>query len=456
MFGRLLPLRDNTTLSATISPTDSGKPIGGGSKFNVMDLVSNTSEPEATPIREASYAQLLVSSTDRYVSQGNSRIPLDNNAYSESATLTPTTNGTASLTLDSIEIVAFSPGDTVQIDLSGSNHTVLFTGVISSVVGSILTINRIANISPGFPATGVWYIYPTISPQTSTQIRLYGSLVPYSTIGNIVFTAPISVSSFTLQYPQYLLQGHFTRLAITQLQFEWNIPTINDRNDTFALIFKDLTDNSITNVGATIANGWYTPTDLATIIEATVLNNPTATTAGFNCYYSSGVFTFNVSNSDYVIKFSNAFYDTPAINNFYLTVGLNYTTSFAFDDTIVSGAPPMTYTRWVDITSTELTKYQKVKDSITLRNGSHLNTLTRVYCNPPSTTSNSSGEGGGVLTGLPFYITFDFPSPKYIRWNGKDSLLNFDLNVFDEFGEPLYWTPQYNSEFQFTLLASES
>jgi hypothetical protein len=135
---------------------------------------------------------------------------------------------------------------------------------------------------------------------------------------------------------------------------------------------------------------------------------------------------------------------------------MNFDSLYNYSTSVVTGAPPMTYTRWVDITSTELTKYQKVKDSTTAKTKSHLNSLARVYCNPPSTTQNANGWGGGVLNGLPFYITYDFPSPKYIRWNGKDSLLNFDLNCFDEFGNPIYWTPVYNSEYQFTLIASET
>lgn len=455
MFGRLLPLRDDVTHSASIGPTDSGRP---SRRLDVADMVSNTSELEAQPIRQPAYAQLLFSSTDRYVSQTISRIPIGNNATSTSATLNPAVSGTATLTLATTPTSNFALNEQVLVQAVGS-VSAGFEGVITTIAGggTILTISNIKNISGTFPFTSTWTIYPTLGAQSPSQLRLFGTIIPRSP--GPQYATPASASSFVLQYPQYLLQGHFTRLAISQLQFQWNIPTINDNNNSFQIQYGITIDGDTTYTieTYTIPDGWYTPVQLASAIQTAVLNGSTGADSSFTATFTNGVFVFTVNAVGYQFEFVFDTFNAVSIeNNFLLTIGMNYNSNYTFATSITSGPPPMTYTRWIDITSTELTKYQRVKDATTANAGSHPNSMVRVYCNPPSTTSNAGGWGGGVLNGLPFYITYDFPTPKYIKWNGKDSLLNFDISCFDEFGQPMFWAPEYATEFQFTLLASES
>jgi hypothetical protein len=446
--------KDNITDSASVPPTNSGVPAA--LMRNATDLIQNQGEAAAQPIRQPAYAQLLVSSTDRYVSQSNTRIPIGGTAstgISASATLNPTVSGKAVLTITLAPTTAFTVGEAVFVDLSGVGPSKGFNGTITDISASVITISNITNLTGTFPATGVWLVYATVPPQTSQNIRLFGNIIPFSP--GPQYTTPSSVASFILQYPQYLLQGHFTRLAISQLQFQWNIPTINGRNNTFTIRYKIISEGITTyeTESYTIGNEWYTPTQLAAAIQALVLAGTYGAASGFTAQYIQGTFVFATATIGYTFQFVDDGLATTA--NFYLTVGMNFDSLYTFSSATITGPPPMTYTRWIDLTSTELTRFQKVKDSTTARGGNHLNTLARVYCNPPSTTQTSAW-GGGVMSGLPFYITYDFPTPKYIRWDGKLSLLNFDLNCFDEFGEPIYWTPSENSEFQFTLLASET
>jgi len=470
--------KSNITDTASIAPTFFGRAIPVPDingiirkSKSVMDVVDKTVEPMPTTIRQPSYAQLLVSSTDRFVTQNQNLIPVSNNALSNPVGyINPAVTGEVILTMNTNITRAWVVDELVQV-LNATLATQNFQGKIQSITGfynNILTIRNITNINGTFPsgAAATYNVYNLFPPESPAQIRLTGTLIPYLGL-DIAPTPPITANSFVLQYPQYLLQGHFTRLAVTQLSFQWNIPTIvKGVNDNLSISFLDTDTSVVTAVSATIAPGWYTPTQLATIIQATVRLNGVATTAGFTVTYITGVFIFNCTNGIYKMElYGDASIPNSPTTLFLLTIGMNYDSFFVLDNSgvyvpnvaqqIISGPPQMTYTRWIDITSTGLTRYAAVKDATTSLRNSHLTTLARVYSTPASNTA-SSNSPAGPLSGLPFTLTTEFNSPKYIKWNGIDALQNFDLNCFDEYGQRMYWEPNFASEFQFTLLASET
>jgi len=112
----------------------------------------------------------------------------------------------------------------------------------------------------------------------------------------------------------------------------------------------------------------------------------------------------------------------------------------------------MRFTRWIDVCSLNLTKFQRVKDSTTLPADTYTTTIARLYLTPPG---NPPVEASTVA-GVPVIWTVDFQTPKYIKWDVKEVLSNFDLQLRDEFGNLLWWSPQFGCEYQFTILASES
>jgi hypothetical protein len=93
-----------------------------------------------------------------------------------------------------------------------------------------------------------------------------------------------------------------------------------------------------------------------------------------------------------------------------------------------------------------------VKDSTTLPVDSYTTTLARLYLAPPSNAAVQEA----IYAGTPVTWTVDYNTPKYIKWDVREVLSNFDLQLKDEYGTLLWWSPQYGCEYAFTLLASES
>jgi len=132
------------------------------------------------------------------------------------------------------------------------------------------------------------------------------------------------------------------------------------------------------------------------------------------------------------------------------------------------GIPTLLPTRYVDITSHYLTKFQRVKDASTLNTGDSQNILSRVYAFagmsdttwPPvtSVTASTSPYATTYTWNVPasFVVVQDYTSPKNIAWNPDEAVSNFDITLLDEYGTILPWTSQIGCEFQITLLASET
>jgi hypothetical protein len=115
-------------------------------------------------------------------------------------------------------------------------------------------------------------------------------------------------------------------------------------------------------------------------------------------------------------------------------------------------SPTFLYTSYIDICSQNLTKYQKIKDtdtSVYKRDS----ILARVYLSGvgvPDVTTATTGVGC-----QPFLLTSDLNTPKIIRWSQAESVYQLDFQVYDQFGDELFWDHEYPTEFQMTLLCTE-
>lgn len=262
-------------------------------------------------------------------------------------------------------------------------------------------------------------------------------------------TYPTTSSNWSLNLKNYALNGYFTRLALTQLQVFWNIPTIIDGvNDVFILNIDG------TETPFTLTAGFYSGSELATEIE----NEVSATIGTFTCTYNDdGGFRFD-SGGPEQISFALLDNDVPdynSNNNFLFTIGAiepNFTaqTNTAFS----TGVAPMLYTRWIDLCSSYLTKYQRAKDQTSDPAAVVSNVIARIYPTPPNVTLNQAMPG--QLYARPFVMCIDYNTPKMIMWNKDEAISNFDLQLRDEYGNFLPWSPEFGTEYQLTILASET
>ena len=264
-------------------------------------------------------------------------------------------------------------------------------------------------------------------------------------------------NDFTIYRNQALLYGYFYRLAITQLQFHYVLPTILvDVNNTFQL---NITGGASATI--TLATGYYNPTTLAAAIQSEIQAAGGAF-AAFTCSFvdlNGGLVVESNSAATFTFTDYNSFQlNTPNYKLYRNTarslglVATNYTTPSASQ---ALGATTLLYTRYIDILSRNLTKYQRVKDGETDRFQPKSFIIARVYLTPSNTAVETTATSG--IGSKPYFLTIDYNTPKFIKYSPDEALNEIDIQVLDEYGDPLYWDGESATwEFAFTLLASES
>jgi len=266
-------------------------------------------------------------------------------------------------------------------------------------------------------------------------------------------------SEWTLQASQYVLNGYFTRLALTQIQFFWNLPTvIVGYNNRYGFFF-----NILGFIPITIPTGWYSPDTLAQAIldYSTGTFGPPIT--GFTCVANptTGILTFGYSDRFYLLSptvaANEATSRTIPANIYarsYQTAGAIPGEAFA-----VSGGrfelsgtlPTMLATRFINLESKYLTKHQRVKDSSTLLSGQSTNILCRINAFAPSTRT----PWPPLVPETPFVISIEYSTAKLINWSPDEIVSNFDISLTDEYGQLVPWDSSFGCEYSFNIIASE-
>ena len=271
-------------------------------------------------------------------------------------------------------------------------------------------------------------------------------------------------SDFRIYNGNYLLFGYFTRFAVTQVQFWWNVPTIaTGWNDT--LFIQNVT--AATQAQVVIPAGFYTPPDLAAAIQvalrASVPLNIPAATCVFDPLSSAFVIDSDGAGTGPDLDFVSPKTADPGEGNLYYKLVRAYRTMgvpvalFGTGGlpTLPLAVPQMIGTQYVDIVSRNLTKYQRAKDTDTAPKNTRSNIIFRLYmCPPGQRVQTYEVEGPGTF---PFLICVDPNTPKHIKWSPNEPLAELDLQVLDMDGQVLYWDQTFAPwEYQLTLIASET
>jgi hypothetical protein len=128
----------------------------------------------------------------------------------------------------------------------------------------------------------------------------------------------------------------------------------------------------------------------------------------------------------------------------------------------------MLYTDYVDIRSPTLTKYKRVKDTNSTA-AANQDIIARVYLTGNNTatdpgTNSSTANLNAIVSGdttrvpmtyLPI-INVSWITPNFNKWSVEEALSSIDFELFDMYGNSLYWNPDWNTEFQCTLTVSET
>ena len=290
------------------------------------------------------------------------------------------------------------------------------------------------------------------------------------------------VNNFLINRQQTLMQGYMTRVALTEINFNWNIPNVNEYNSTFSVM---LFPNNNTAIPALyryvmtvdVPEKFYSPTILALELT-TLLNDEIADLAvtypTLTDFYEFGVEWFSLDNS---FGIANSKESIPGNPSSILAFGVVNTPGEIMDlcDMMGFNRPPvpsstallygencgatiqgsyasMLYTPYFDIVSNELTKKQNVNDNGTSQVTGR-NIIARIYINRDGVTPVPLTFNNGDPTDInenaefeiigtrPFTISKEFENPKQIFWDTKEFISVVDLRLLDYKGNVLYELP---------------
>jgi hypothetical protein len=283
---------------------------------------------------------------------------------------------------------------------------------------------------------------------------------------------------------QTLMNGYFTRIAMSEINMQWNIPNVIDevgspqKNNT--LLLESGAAAGVSTVTASylieILGGFYTPYELGQAI-ATKLNTGAGVFGSTNwiCTWLQDFNEFIINAGDPAVFFRIRPQNIGAADDLCNMMGFSYPSSqFALG--VRGSFASMQYTPYFDIVSDNLTKKQNVRDNSTsFLTGQNL--LCRVYLSEPGVSKQSATAAATPLVPntttivgtRPFTLYREYSTPKQIYWDTKEFINVIDLRLVDYKGNTLYAKKQQgydvdtdlticgdSSQFQLTLQVTET
>tara|TARA_R110000868_G_scaffold153247_1_gene378613 strand:+ start:362 stop:1534 length:1173 start_codon:yes stop_codon:yes gene_type:complete len=325
---------------------------------------------------------------------------------------------------------------------------------ITAVNGNIVTINQNTTTTQAAPL----YVFQTTSTSTPSQpvanflFGLFNNAKPYA-------------NDFTIQSPGALIYGYIKKIIVSQVQIQYNIPTINgELNDEFYFIIGAPTFDLYK---ITIPYGFYYPDELAAILQVTIraTNSTTggAPVANMNVTFdrlsgfafSSATTLFRFLTPDELLTSGTITkLEAPLVYKTYRVLGITIGGTQALDNVQVSNAyPNFLYTPYIDIYSDILTNYQKIKDTNTsVQKPKGL--VARIYLSGVGDLQQTRIDTG--LGCAAFVMTADLNTPKVIGWTPDVAVPSIDFQLRDCYGDLLPGADYgFSTEFQMTLLCVE-
>jgi hypothetical protein len=223
----------------------------------------------------------------------------------------------------------------------------------------------------------------------------------------------------------------------------------------------------------TIPPGYYTPNQMAATLQTLIRASPVGT-GGYTVAYAANTgFIFQTNTVDTTaFGIANFIPPSPTVSEaqsiiYFKTARMLGAGRLAYGVQSETAVPPTVNpdpdfatfcpnffpTDYIDICSQTLTRFKRVKDATSSAAGLQ-NVVARVYLNPPDTVQYYTGTS--CPNSSPFVLTVEFKNPDIHKWSEEEALQNIDFQLYDMWGQLLPWSTEFNTEFQLTLLASES
>jgi hypothetical protein len=309
--------------------------------------------------------------------------------------------------------------------------------------------------------------------------------------------AATPASSYNMNLGRNLMSGYFHRLTVTDVNVDWNIPTICAQNYIFTFGVQNVALATSAAAVVTLPFRYVTFNELASLLQLRIRDVFNATnysvdaltvawtdnTAGLDLNVNLGnesgfVFFSNDVNKkiSFISDFPASYTGVPgvlfpnegsiipgtsisqarrAMYKFYTMMGItssilnNLTGAFITNPSY----PTLIYTSYIDIISNKLSQFMRVKDSETSWSAD-TNVITRVYLTNQGTVTSPTviytDLSGNQPTQIirfdefgvgsrPFILNYTPQTPKNIKWSPSQTIVDFDIRVVDEFGDVLPW-----------------
>ena len=263
--------------------------------------------------------------------------------------------------------------------------------------------------------------------------------------GEVAVKYPSSPYDFLIRKNQSILNGFFSRIAVTQIRMPWIVPNINFSTQKILFITPDGPQVISLNYG------FYTPALLAATLQAKIQD-------------ISGYETFTVTYGDYTsqprFRFepnaSGQYNFAPMPPNFnsgdagyypynisrrqlYDLLGLNYlitnneTNPLPYIGGGFNGGDTLCqYTNFVDIVCSNITLNQSLKDDST--SSYAFDSLCRLYITSPDQNVLPGDATFAPPGTTPQVLYYDYNSPKQIQWNSVQPIGQLQFTVVDDQG----------------------
>ena len=263
---------------------------------------------------------------------------------------------------------------------------------------------------------------------------------------------PTSPYNFTISKSESLMNGFFTRLAVSEINFPWTIPNINAK--TNKIIIQYSTGGPLQVQGIQLDTGFYKPYELAIELENYIQN--VVGIPSFQMRYGVGgvpVFSYTCANPNTVsfqpMAYNSTQYPYPPQTKQLFDL-LGFTQINQEQSSTTSQLGSFTYCqaiRYIDVVCNQLTSVASVKDQTSQTIARDM--LCRVYLGDgggtgQSTTGASAIDISGITNAFcppgcaPRTIGRAFPHPKQIAWIPNQNIPGFlQFQIYDDAGDLL-------------------
>jgi hypothetical protein len=320
---------------------------------------------------------------------------------------------------------------------------VTITYVLNTTFGISQPVTADNGPGPGSAVVASYSLTNSITPTSNSLIGQYINSQPYS-------------NNFSISSPGALIYGYFSKIIVSQVQMQYNIPTVSfNRNDVLIVALPV----GPTFVSITIPYGFYPPSDLASALQSLINANPTLAPLNMTVAFDPKdgfTFTSVAASNFYFPNPSTATGNADEIERVYKTyrlLGITLANSVAATSQVSAIYPNFLFTPYIDIYSDVLTNYQDVKDTNTATT-KFKGLIARVYLS--STGNIQSTSNASALGTEPFVMTADLNTPKIIQWTPDIAVPSIDIQLFDQYSQLIPGPAEgFSTEFQMTLLCVE-